>query len=148
MSEKKLSAQQIKFAKVYAETHNAIEAYKAAYGEERASKVKYLQSTAYHKLDDPGVRALIEHIQQGLRAQYIMAAPDAFENLCQLADHAESEKVRLEANKEILYGAGLKPPDEVTLRHTGIFGGVPISEIRNMIKNHVEDKAEPEVPTA
>jgi hypothetical protein len=148
MSEKKLSAQQIKFAKVYAETRDAIQAYREAYGEERAGKVKYLKSTAYHKLDDPGVRALIEQIQQGIRTQYIMFSPDAFENLCELANSAESEKVRLEANKEILYGAGMKPPEEVTLRHTGVFGGMPSTGIRDIIRNHVEGTDEQEIPSA
>ena len=140
----KLSPQQRKFAEVYAETNDAVAAYKAAYGEEKANSLKYLTSTALHKLETPKIKALIEEIQQGVRAQYVIMAPEAFKNLVDLANNAESEKVRLEANKEILYGGGFKPPEEVQLKHIGIFGGTSLNEMRNMIRQKIEEELAPD----
>ncbi len=136
----KLSAQQRKFAEVYAVTNDPIKAYREAYGEERANNAKYLLSTALHKLDNPKIKALVEEIQQGVRAQFVIMAPDAFKNLVDLANNAESEKVRLEANKEILYGAGFKPPEEVQLKHVGIFGDMSLDEMREMIRRRIEEE--------
>lgn len=133
----KPTTQQVTFAKIYSETGNAIEAYKLAYPDS-ASKAKYINSTAYRKLDNPKIKALIENIQQGLRAQYIMLAPDALNNLVDLANNAESEKVKLEANKEILYGAGLKPPEQISLKAVGIFGSASPEEIRDLIRAQLE----------
>jgi hypothetical protein len=141
MSDKKATRNEILFAKIYAETGDAIRAYKEAYAES-ASKVKYLKSTAYHKLGNPTIKALIEEIQQGMRAQMILMSPDALNNLWDLANNAESEKVRLDANKEILYGAGLKPPDEVKLSTTGIFGSTPVEDIRDAIRKNLEEPVE------
>ena len=135
------SPNQITFAKAYAESGNAIEAYKLAYGES-AKKVKYLKSTAYHKLDNPKIKELISEIQQGIRAQFVMLAPDALARIEQLAENAENERVKLDANKEILYGAGLKPPEQVEMKQVGIFGTATPEQLRDIIKAHIE---EPEV---
>ncbi len=150
MPEKRMTAQQITFAKVYAETSDAIRAYKEAYGEEHAGKVKYLKSTAYHKLSTPGIKSLIEEIQQAMRAQLVLMSPEALDNLWDLANNAESEKVRFDANKEIMYGAGLRPPDEIKLSTTGIFGSTPADEIRDMIRANIEqvDDKKEEIPNA
>jgi hypothetical protein len=93
-------------------------------------------------LGNPTIKALIEEIQQGMRAQMILMSPDALNNLWDLANNAESEKVRLDANKEILYGAGLKPPDEVKLSTTGIFGSTPVEDIRDAIRKNLEEPVE------
>ena len=133
----KLTAKQTTFVKIYSETGDAIVAYKAAYPE-TAAMTKYLNSNAYHKLSDPKIKSLIEEIQQGLRAQYIMLAPDALQNLVDLANNAESEKVKLSANQAILDGAGLKPPMQVELKQTGIFGSASPEDIRDMIRAQLE----------
>jgi site-specific recombinase XerD len=145
MSNKALTAQQIAFAKIYAETGDAIKAYKEAYGEERANNVKWLKSNAYHKLQNPNVKALINEIQQAMRAQFILMSPEALENLWNLANNAESEKVRLEANKEILYGAGLRPAEEVKLTTTGIFGSASVDDIREAIRKNLEESTDNKV---
>jgi len=141
MSDRKPTKNEILFAKIYAETGDAIKAYKEAY-EENAGKVKYLNQTAYKKLNNPTIKALIEEIQQGLRAQLVMLAPDALNNIYDLAMNAESEKVRLEASKEIMYGAGLKPAEEVKLSAAGIFGGTPVEDIRDMIRQNIDNTDE------
>lgn len=134
-----LNAKQKKFAEVYAETNDAVKAYKVAYLDDSKKEVKYLKSTAFHKLDNPGVRALIEDIQQAMRAQYIMLAPEALENLVDLAANAENEKVKLDANREILHGAGMKPVDEVTLKAVGIFGGASLEDIKARLRQNMEE---------
>lgn len=138
----KLTTQQVIFAKIYAETQDAIVAYRTAYPD-RADKVKYLKSTAYHKLSQPNMKALIEEIQQAMRAQYVLMSPEALDNLWRLATDAESEKVRLEANREILYGAGLKPPEQIEMKQVGIFGSASPENIRDMIRAHLEIEEEP-----
>lgn len=135
----KINTRQAKFAQIYATTNDAILAYKEAYPE-NASKAKYVNSSAYHKLSDPKIKALIEEIQQGSRAQLIMLAPDALQNIIDLANNAESEKVKLDANKEILYGAGLKPPEQIEMKSVGIFGSASPTEIRDMIKAGLEEE--------
>ena len=144
----KLSPKQVAFAKAYAENGgDAVAAYKEAYGQ-NSKQVKYLVSTAYHKLDDPKVRGLIEEIQQALRAQYVLLAPDALANIVDLANNAENERVKLEANKEILYGAGLKAAEEVKLSGTGIFGDRTTDDIKEMIRAHLEEVDKVEEPSA
>lgn len=138
----KLNARQAKFAQIYLETQDPILAYKEAYPE-TAAKTKYLSSNAYHKLSDPKLKSLIEEIQQGLRAQYILLSPEALANLVDLANHAESEKVKLEANKEILYGAGLKPPEQIEMKQVGIFGSASPEDIRDLIRKQLEMEEEP-----
>lgn len=142
MSTKRPTAKDVIFAKVYAETGDAVKAYKAAYGEERAGKIKYLSSTASQKLKSPVIKSLVEDMQQGMRAQFILLAPDALNNLWDLANSAASEKVRLEANREILYGAGLRPIEEVKLTSSGLFGGATVDDIRSLIKQHIEEQDE------
>jgi hypothetical protein len=137
MANDKPTVQQTKFSQIYAETNDAILAYKLAYPE-NASKTKYVSSNAYHKLDNPKVKALIDEIQQGLRAQFIMLAPDALDQLVNLANNAESEKVKLEANKEILYGAGLRPPEQIEMKQVGMFGGASPEDIRDMIRAQLD----------
>ena len=132
------TAANITFAKIYNETGDAIEAYKIAYSE-NAKKVKYLKSTAYHKLDNPKIKELISEIQQGIRAQFVMLAPDALARIEQLAENAENERVKLDANKEILYGAGLKPPEQVEMKQVGIFGTATPEQLRDIIKAHIEE---------
>jgi hypothetical protein len=142
MANDKPNAQQTKFAQIYSETNDAILAYKTAYPE-NAAKAKYLNSSAYHKLDNPKVKALIDEIQQGLRAQFIMLAPEALDQLVNLANNAESEKVKLEANKEILYGAGLRPPEQIEMKQVGMFGGASPEAIRDMIRAQLDMEEEP-----
>lgn len=142
MSTKRPTAKDVIFAKVYAETGDAVKAYKAAYGEERASKIKYLSSTASQKLKSPVIKSLVEDMQQGMRAQFVLLAPDALNNLWELANSAASEKVRLEANREILYGAGLRPIEEVKLTSSGLFGGTTVDDIRELIRQHIEGQDE------
>lgn len=143
-----LNAKQKKFAEIYAETNDAVQAYKVAYLEDSKKEVKYLKSTAFHKLDNPGIRALIDDIQQAMRAQYVMLAPEALDNLVDLATNAENEKVKLDANREILHGAGMRPVEEVTLKAVGIFGGVSLSEIKERLRQNMEEVVEAEVVDA
>ena len=148
MSAKELTAKQIAFAKIYAENGgDAVAAYKEAYGKDQ-KQVKYFSSTASHKLDDPRVRGLIEEIQQALRAQYVLLAPDALQNIVDLANNAENERVRLDANKEIMYGAGLKAAEEVKLSGTGIFGDKTTDDLKEMIRAHLEEPAKVEEPAS
>lgn len=72
-----------------------------------------------------------------MRAKFVEMAPAAQERLEELAKNADSEKVRLEANIQILDRAGLKPPDKVELAGVGIFGDAPMDEIVKLIQKNL-----------
>lgn len=131
-----------KFAQICAETNDPIKAYKEAYPE-NASKIKYLKDAVYNKLKNPKVKSLIEEIQQGIRLQLVLLAPEALENILALARNAENERVKLDANKEILYGAGMRPPEQVELKTVGIFGSASPEEIRDAIRAQLGEAEKP-----
>ena len=56
----RLTTQQVLFAKVYAETNDAILAYQTAYPESTKT-VKHLDQAAYNKLTDPKIKSFIEN---------------------------------------------------------------------------------------
>lgn len=102
------------------------------------SHSKWVHKYAYKVAKDPRIRDQIELIQQAVRAQFVIAAPKAFQNLLDLADNAKGEKVKLQANVEILDRAGLKPPEKVEMLHVGIFGSASNEDIRSLIRGRIE----------
>lgn len=125
---------QLAFAKDVIETNfeNITASYRRAYP--KASE-KWASQEAYQLMRNPHIKALIEQIQQDLRSKFILLAPAALERLEDLAENADSEKVKLEANKEILDRAGLKAPDKVELSLPGIFGDADPEAIKKMIRD-------------
>lgn len=116
------------------------EATTAAYVEAyhpTTTKTKSIKDMAYQVLNRPAVRNLIDQLQQGVRYQFILMAPAAQERLEDLAIHAASEKVKLEANLQILDRAGFKPPEKVELATVGIFGSASADEIRNILRQNL-----------
>lgn len=128
---------QRKFAEEYVKggMKDATAAYRIAYPN---NKGKYIKEDAWRALRHPNIRQLIEEIQQDSRSQFVVMAPEAIDRLLDLAMNAQSEKVRLEANVEIIDRAGLKPPDKVELHHLGVFGDLGTDDIRNMIRKNLE----------
>jgi phage terminase small subunit len=129
---------QREFAKKYVELGSPTEAYRQAYPNFQG---KYISQEAWRLLKNPKIRDLIDQIQQDVRARFVLMAPEALERLENLAKDADSEKVRLEANKEILDRAGLKPPEKVELSHLGIFGGTSLEEVKDIIRSNIEGES-------
>jgi len=119
-------------------------AFKLAYPNQTG---KYMSQSAWKLLRNPNIRELIEEIQQTCRSQFVTLAPEAIDRLIDLAKNAASEKVRLQANIEILDRAGLKPPDKVELSHIGVFGDLSPDKIKDMIKRNLEDVNSNGVPS-
>ena len=91
----------------------------------------------YSKL--PKVKAMIEEVLQGCRAQFVFLAPQAIERIQKLSENAESEKVKLEANKDILDRAGLRPPEQIQITQSDVFGSVDLNDIKNYIKSKMDE---------
>jgi hypothetical protein len=126
-----------RFAELVAEGMRPIDAYKQAYP---TAKHDYISQDAQKLLRKPKIREMIEEIQQDVRARFVLLAPEAQERVVDLAINAEQEKVKLQANLEILDRAGLKPPEKVELQHLGVFGSMDPEEIKNMIRENLSKK--------
>lgn len=137
---------QLAFAKDVLETsfENITESYRRAYPN---SSAKWAAQESYRLMRNPHIKTLLEQLQQDLRAKFTLLAPEALARLEDLAENADSEKVKLAANMEILDRAGLKAPDKVELSLPGIFGDASPESIKKMIrdKQELKEKANNEI---
>jgi hypothetical protein len=138
--------QQLAFAKDIVETNfeNITESYRKAYPNAQG---KWTQQDAFRLLRNPRIKGLIEQISQDMRAKFTLLAPEAMARLQDLAENADSEKVKLSANLEILDRAGLRAPDKIELSLPGIFGDASPDAIKAMIKDRqvIKEKAKEEM---
>jgi hypothetical protein len=130
--------QQLAFATDVVETgfKNITESYRKAYP--NASQ-KWASVEAYQLVRNPKIKSLIEQIQQDIRAKFILLAPAALERLEDLADNADSEKVKLAANLELLDRGGLGKPQKIELSLPGIFGAADPASIKAEIRRKQEE---------
>ncbi len=80
----------------------------------------------------------LQEILENCRDKFIELSPAAQERLDALSCSAESEKVKLQANLEILDRAGLKPPQRVEVGTVGVFGSLSAEDIREEVRNRLE----------
>ena len=130
---------QLAFAKDVIETSfdNITESYRKAYPNASA---KWASQEAYQLLRNPKIKALIEQLQQDMRSKFVLLAPSALHRLEDLAENADSEMVKLQANKEILDRAGLRAPDKVELSMPDIFGSADPEDIKKRIKQRQDER--------
>jgi hypothetical protein len=135
----KPTEQQLAFATDVVETgfKNITESYRKAYP--KASE-KWASQEAYQLLRKPKIKALIEQIQQDIRAKFVLLAPSALERLEDLAENADSEKVKLAANLELLDRGGLGKPQKIELSLPGVFGSADPEDIKRSIRERQELK--------
>ena len=142
----KPTEQQMAFATdlVVTNFENITESYRKAYPNAQG---KWTQQDAWRLMRNPKIKGLIEQISQDLRAKFTLLAPEALARIEELAENADSEKVKLAANLEILDRAGLKAPDKVELSLPGVFGDASPEAIKAMIKDRqkVKEKAKAEM---
>lgn len=138
-----LKPEHLTFARAVAEGKGVSEAYKLAYP--KNAENKYVRQYAHKLIKNPKVRQEIELLQQAARMRFILDAPRAAEKLIELSKDAKSDKVQLEATKDILNRAGLQPPQRVETVHVGIFGSASQDDIRNILRQQLENKQESEV---
>jgi len=139
----KPTAKQLKFAEEYARTGNARASYRIAYPDCSPDNAS---PESYKLLRNPNIKALVEQIQQDMRARFVLLAPEAQERLETLARTASSEHVRLQANLEILDRAGLDAPKKVELSGLGVFGEAKPEDISAAIKRQCEEKTPKDEP--
>jgi phage terminase small subunit len=133
----KPTEKQLKFVEEYTKTGNASASYREAYPECSPNNAG---SEGYKLLRNPNIKALVEQIQQDMRARFVLIAPEAQERLEYLSKTAISEHVRLQANLEILDRAGLDSPKKVELSGLGVFGEAKPDDLKDMIKRKCEEE--------
>jgi hypothetical protein len=125
------------FAELIA-THKASsipEAYTLAFPERSSSK--WMVGNAYRLAKNPKIREYIDTIQQATRLQIALELPEAFERVKDLAQNAKQERVKLDANLEILDRGGMKAPQRVESLQIGIFGSLNPNEMRELLKSNL-----------
>jgi hypothetical protein len=115
-----------------------VEAYKAAYNPDPSMPVEKIRTYARQILSHPKIKGLVEELQQGMRYQFVIMSPAAMFRLEELALNAVSEKVKLQANLEILDRGGMKPPERVEITHSGIFGEASLEDVRSILKKNLD----------
>ncbi|RKZ07375.1 hypothetical protein DRQ05_03190 [bacterium] len=131
---KVLSAQEKLYAKLRATGMPPAEAYSLAFEDdvdedmgkrELARKAKEIERK-------PHVLSELQRIKEELKIRMVEEAPDAFERIVELSKLAKSEKVRLEANRDILTRAGFNEP--VKLQSLAIFALFTPEQLREMLR--------------
>lgn len=134
-----LSPQVMKFATLVAQGVGPTDAYKDTYPD-KVDRVRNLKQAAYKLAHSPKVKEQITIIQEAVRLQIITEAPAAFERIKELSENAKGEKVRLEANIEILDRAGLKPPQRVEQIQIGLWGSLSQQDMRQIVRRRLENQ--------
>jgi hypothetical protein len=134
-----LSTEAFKFAQLVAEGVGPTEAYRRTYPD-KVERLKNLRVAAYTLAHNPKVREQIAILQEAVRLQLITEAPAAFERIKQLSESASGEKVKLEANLQILDRAGLKPPQRVEQIQIGLWGSLSTQDMRELVKRRLENQ--------
>jgi hypothetical protein len=137
-----LSPSQAKFAALVAEGGGLSDSYRKAFP--GAKESKHVHKYANMLIKNPKVRQQVELLQQAARMKFLMDAPRAAEKMIDLSINSKSDKVQLEATKDILNRAGLQPPQRVETIHVGIFGSASQQDIRNLLRKQIEEAKEDE----
>lgn len=135
-----LSPENFKFASLIAGGKSAPEAYKEAFPERASSK--WMSVNAYTLAKSPKIREQIDTLQQATRLQIVMELPEAFERVKTLSQSAASERVKLDANLQILDRGGLKAPVRVESMNIGIFGSLDPEDVKAMLRRNLERNKE------
>jgi len=130
---------QRRFAEEYVRTGELVDSYRKAYPNNTG---KYLRQDAWRLLNHPKIQELVEKLQADCRSMFVVVAPAALERVIELAANADSEKVKLQANLELLDRAGLGAAQKVELQHLGIFGAASTDMLRDLIRKNIEENRE------
>lgn len=131
-----LDPAKMKFAALVAEDWTLMDAFKEAFPELSASK--WVSRYAHRLAKDPKIREQVEELQQAMRVQFIINAPRALDRLEDIAENSRNERVKLDANIEILNRAGMQSPIRVETLHIGLWGQLGAEDIRGMIKKNID----------
>ena len=121
MSEKKLNSRQMKFITNYVSGMSRAEAYHAVYN---TKSLESARKSAYQLIQtntdiQAEIERRLEEIQNQNREKLCKEAEESIKVLISLRDGAESDTVRYNAAREIMYMAGYKPTDKVDMSQHG-----------------------------
>jgi hypothetical protein len=134
-----LSPETMKFATLVAQGVGPSQAFRTVFPE-RAAEIKSVRHAAYLLAHNPKVKEQISLLQEATRIEIILEAPSAFERVKEIATNAKNEKVRLDANLDILDRAGLKPPQRVEQIQIGLWGSMSQEDMRNLVRRRLENQ--------
>lgn len=129
----------MKFAALVADDWTLMDAFKEAFPE--LSSSKWVSRYAHRLAKDPKIREQVEELQQAMRVQFIINAPRALDRLEEIAETSKNERVKLDANIEILNRAGMQAPQRIETLHIGLWGRLSSEDIRGMIKSNIDNLA-------
>lgn len=135
-----LSPDEAKFIALVSSGNSLMDAYAEVYPS--AAGTKWLGQYASRLARSPRVKEQIELLQQAIKAHFTVLALRAADRVEELAENAKTERVKLDANLEILRQGGIIPPQRTESIHIGIFGNASAQDLRALIKNKIEMKEE------
>ena len=136
VNEKILSPEEREYLKLRAAGVDKKEAYRLAFHvkeDEVSDSAVRMRANRLEKR--PDIVAEMQRIKDELNQRIFQEAPDAFERIVELSKFAKSEKVRLEANRDILSRAGFHEP--VKLQSLAIFNIMSPDQIKNMLRENM-----------
>lgn len=131
-----LSEQNFRFASLVAGGKSAPEAYKEIFPERSSSK--WVAINAYKLAKSPKIKEYIDTIQQATRLQIVLELPDALERVKELAATAKAERVKLDANLELLDRGGMKAPQRIENLQIGIFGSLQPNDMKELLRKNLK----------
>lgn len=134
--EKALSAEELLYARLRATGMDPDSSYDLAFRPEdipEEEKKKAIASLEHN----PDIVAELHRIRESLKAEIVKEAPYAFKRLVQLAKGARSERVRLEANKDILDRAGFSEP--IKIQAMSLFALMTPEQLKEILRMHMLD---------
>jgi len=135
-----LAPEAMLFATAIASGMRMDEAYIMSHPDKASSK--WVSAYANRLAKNPKVKEHIALIQEATRLQIVLAAPEAFNRLKELSETAKSEKVRLDATRDLLDRGGLEPPRRVETLSIGVFGSLSSEDMRNIIRGKLTRSGE------
>ena len=130
---KLLSPEEKTYVKLRAAGIPKNDAYAMAFNEEGGEMELVAKASSLERRHD--IVAELQRLKEELKKKIVEEAPDAFNRLVELSKFARSEKVRLDANKDILNRAGFQEP--VKLQTLAIFSFMTPEQLKEMLRAHM-----------
>jgi hypothetical protein len=74
--------------------------------------------------------------------QIVLELPEALERVKSLAQNAKTERVKLDANLELMDRGGMKAPQRIESLQIGIFGSLNTEDLKAVLRNNLERHTE------
>lgn len=109
------------------------EAYKIAFDDDSPRSELSLKADSLESRQE--ILSELQRLKDHLKHEILKEAPNAFKRLVELSRFAKSEKVRLDANRDILDRAGFSEP--VKLQSFAIFSFFTPEQLKEILRVHM-----------